>query len=214
MESAPADVKPTTTAPGAPTLPPRDTARRRAERALALLTARCASLSAKHADAEDPFYDHAAYICKLAHGQLMRLDAVSLVESTAALAFISNPDAPAGLSKQRLRPGISPKKKSRGKARVTAPLAAESSPEKPEAAKFFVPSKHKSSLLEEVGKQQTAGMQKNAEHAEARARAKVQAKKQPQVGAAVDNASAETDISGNTTGKENKSNAANLPREQ
>ncbi|CAL8467869.1 g7407 [Coccomyxa elongata] len=86
---------------------------------------------------KDPFYDHAASICKLAHGQLLRLDAASLVESTAALAFISNPDAPAGLSKQRLRPGISPKKKTKGKARVTIPLAAESSPEKPEAAKFF-----------------------------------------------------------------------------
>ena len=57
LERAPADVQPTTTEPGAPTLPPRDTARRRAERALALLTATCASLSAKHADAEDPFYD-------------------------------------------------------------------------------------------------------------------------------------------------------------
>ena len=49
VESAPADVQPTTTEPGAPTLPSRDTARRRAERALALLTATCASLSAKHA---------------------------------------------------------------------------------------------------------------------------------------------------------------------
>ena len=213
VESAPVDVQPAeprTTDPGAATLPSRDTAQRRAERALALLTATCASLTAKHADAEHPFYDHAASICKLAHGQLMRLDAASLVESTAALAFISNPDAPAGLSKQRLRPVISPKKKSRGKARVIAPFAAESSPEKPEAAKFFVPSKHKASLLEEVGKQQTAGMQRKAEHAEARARAKLQAKKQPQVGAA-DKAIAEIDISGNATGKENDSNAANLP---
>ena len=80
VESAPADVQPTTTEPGAPTLPPRDTARRRAERALALLTATCAGLSAKRADAEDSFNDHAASICKLAHGQLMRLDAASLVE--------------------------------------------------------------------------------------------------------------------------------------
>lgn len=44
-ESTPADVQPTTTEPGAPTLPPQDTARRRAERAIALLTATCASLS-------------------------------------------------------------------------------------------------------------------------------------------------------------------------
>ena len=92
-------------------------------------------------------------------------------------------------------------------------LAAESSPKKPEAAKFFVPSKHKSSLLEEVGKQQTAGMQKKAEHAEARARAKLQAKKQPKFGAAGSKATAEIDSSGNATGKENKSHAANLPEQ-
>ncbi len=122
-----------------------------------------------------------------------------------ALAFICNPDAPAGLSKQRLRPGISPKKKTKGKARVTTPLAAESSHEKPEAAKFFVPSKHKSSLLDEVGKQQTAGMQKKAEHAEARARAILQGKKQPRFVAAGDKITAEINRSGNSNGKENTS---------
>ena len=57
-------------------------------------------------------------------------------------------------------------------------------------------------------------MQKKAEHAEASSRAKLQAKKQPQVGAAVDKASVGTDISGNATDKENKSNAANLPSNQ
>ncbi|CAL8465832.1 g5368 [Coccomyxa elongata] len=211
--TAPASVPPTTSDTGYPTPPPRDTACRHAEKALALLTATCASLSAKHADTENPFYDHAASICKLAHGQLLRLDAASLLESTAALAFISNPDAPAGLSKQRLRPGMSPKKKTRGKARVTTPLAAESSPEKLEAAKFFVPSKYESSLLEEVGKQQTACKQQKAEHAEARARAKLQAKKQPKFGAAGSKASAIIDSSGNATGKENKSHAANLPEQ-
>ncbi|CAL8467868.1 g7406 [Coccomyxa elongata] len=54
-------------------------------------------------------------------------------------------------------------------------------------------------------------MQKRAEHAEATARAKLQAKKQPQFGAAANKATAELNISGNATGKENTSNAANLP---
>ena len=215
-ETGTADVQPTTLDTGAAPPPPRDTSRRRAEKALAVLTATWASLSAKHADAEDPFYDHAASICNMAHGQLLRLDAASLVESVAALAFISNPDAPAGLSKQRLRPIISPKKKTRGKAKVSTPLAAESSPEKPEAAKFFVPIKHKSSLLEEVGKQQTAGMHKKAQQAEAKARAKLHAKRQPRSGAAGESATAENDSSSqrNATGKENTTSAANVPSSQ
>ncbi|CAL8471874.1 g11416 [Coccomyxa elongata] len=113
-ESAPADVQPTTTEQGAPTLPPRDTPPRRAERALALLTATCASLSAKHADAEDPFYDHAASICKLAHGQLMRLDASSFLESTALFAFHQQPGCASRALKAALEAGHLPKKEEQG----------------------------------------------------------------------------------------------------
>jgi hypothetical protein len=216
-ETGSADVQPTPVdTAAAPAPPPQDNARRRAEKGLARLTAIWASLLAKHSDAEDPFFDHVASVCNVAHGQLVRLDAATLVDSAAALAFISNPEAPAGLSKQRLRPFISPKKKGRGQGRVSAPLAAESSPVKPEAAKFFVPVKHKSSLLEDVGKQQTAGMQKKADFAEARARAKLQAKKQPQSGTVGGRATAEIDFSGisNGTGKENTDTAPRLPGSQ
>ncbi|BDA51387.1 hypothetical protein COCOBI_18-2640 [Coccomyxa sp. Obi] len=67
-----------------------------------------------------------------------------------------------------------------------------------------------------VGKQQTAGMQKKAEQAEAKARAKVLAKKQPQSGTAGERATAEIDSSGisNATGKENRDTAAKEPSSQ
>ena len=54
-------------------------------------------------------------------------------------------------------------------------------------------------------------MQKEDEHAEARARAELQANNHPHIEAAVDKVTAENDISTNASGKENKSNAANLP---
>ena len=44
--------------------------------------------------------------------------------------------------KAALEAGHLPKKEEQGQGQGTAPLAAESSPEKPEAAKFFAPSKH------------------------------------------------------------------------
>lgn len=205
--TGPADVQ--------PAAPRRDAPLRRAEKALAKLTATLANLSAKHADAEDPFHDHAASICNAANGQLLQLGAASLVDSPGALAFVSNPDAPPGLSKQRLRPFISPKKKSRGKAKGSTPLAAESSPVKPVAARFFVPVKCKSSLLEEVGKQQTAGMQKKAEQAEIRARATLHAAKQPQSGTAPVRALAEIGVSNAAaTGTENKDTAIKVPSSQ
>ena len=139
VETAPADVQPMTTNTGAPRPSTRDTARRRAETALTLLTATCINLSAKHTDAEDPFDDHAASVCKLAHGQHLRSSATRTRWP--------------GSQSSALGPSHLPKDEVQGQGQGNRTLGRKVLAEKPEAAKFFVPSKHESSLLGEVGKQ-------------------------------------------------------------
>lgn len=195
----------------------RDSARHKAEKALDALSNIFRTVAARHADVDDNYFYHAAAIFNAAHGQLQRLEAAEMVASTACLQFISNPDAPAGFSKQRLKPHISPRKKRRGKAKPTVRFAADS-PERPEAFKFFVPRKLKLSMTEEASKEQTAGMRKKAEQAELAARARLEAaekkaqqhKRFPESHASGKQGMDSTEV-GAQAGKENDSRAANAP---
>lgn len=215
-ETAAAQSQPNASVGGHGLLPKRrETGLEQASKAVEQLTATFQRLAAKHPDADDSFFEHAVAICNLAQGQLQRLDVAALVTSTAALNFITNPDAPAGFSKARLKPHISPKKKCKGKSKPEARLAAES-PEKPEASRFYVPKKQKLSMMEEAGKEQTAGMRQKAERAEAAARAKVTAAKKHPLGRAVAKADDHGSqamsgvFTGGSDGKENASSVANL----
>lgn len=126
---------------------------------------------------------HSAVILENAALQIEKLRVQLPAErnSLALLPFLPRDDAPACMSKQRLKPFFEGGR-NRGPPRPSVPLVEESPPRtaQPLAVKFYIPVAPKTSMLEEVGRQQTAAQARKTVHA-AQAHAKQKRKQQQQI---------------------------------